>query len=79
MEKKIRAKWTGAMAQVIDSLLCKYEALSSNPSSTKCVYICMSNMYIPQYTLYTYLMYIYIYIYLDLSMECPINNLELEI
>jgi hypothetical protein len=30
-----RAKWIGGMAQVVEYLLCKYEALSSNSSPTK--------------------------------------------
>jgi hypothetical protein len=30
-----RAKWTGDVAQALESLFCKCEALSSNPSSTK--------------------------------------------
>jgi hypothetical protein len=32
---KTRAKWTGGVAQAVEHLLCKQEALSSNPSSTK--------------------------------------------
>jgi hypothetical protein len=28
-------KWTGSVAQAIEHLLCKHEAQSSNPSSTK--------------------------------------------
>jgi hypothetical protein len=28
-------KWTGGVAQTIECLLCKYEALNSNPSPTK--------------------------------------------
>jgi hypothetical protein len=30
--KTIRAKWTGGMIQVVECLLCKCEALNSNPS-----------------------------------------------
>jgi hypothetical protein len=30
-----RAKWTGGMTQMVEHLLCKYEALTSNPSPTK--------------------------------------------
>jgi hypothetical protein len=30
-----RAKWTGSMAQVVECLLCKHEALSSNSSPTE--------------------------------------------
>jgi hypothetical protein len=35
ISKITRAKWTGVAAQVVDHLLCKHEALSSNPSPTK--------------------------------------------
>jgi hypothetical protein len=35
ISKITRAKWTGGMAQAIEHLLCKCEALSSNPSLTK--------------------------------------------
>jgi hypothetical protein len=35
ISKITRAKWTGSVAQVIECLLCKCEALSSNPSLTK--------------------------------------------
>jgi hypothetical protein len=34
-KKKIKAIWTGGVAQVIECLLCKYKALRSNPSPTK--------------------------------------------
>jgi hypothetical protein len=30
-----KIKWTGTVAQVVEQLLCKCEALISNPSSTK--------------------------------------------
>jgi hypothetical protein len=33
--KITRAKWIGSMNQAVESLLCKHEALSSNPSLTK--------------------------------------------
>jgi hypothetical protein len=29
---KTRAKWTGGVAHMVEHLLCKYEALSLNPS-----------------------------------------------
>jgi hypothetical protein len=32
---KIRAKWTAGMAQVVECLLCKLEALSSNPTNER--------------------------------------------
>jgi hypothetical protein len=35
ISKITRAKWARGMVQVVESLLCKYEALSSNPSLTK--------------------------------------------
>jgi hypothetical protein len=34
ISKITRAKWTGGLAQVVEWLLCKYEAPSSNPSYT---------------------------------------------
>jgi hypothetical protein len=33
--KVTRSKWTGVVAQALDSLICKHETLSSNCSSTK--------------------------------------------
>jgi hypothetical protein len=30
-----RAKWTGGVAQVVECMLCKHRALSTNPSPTK--------------------------------------------
>jgi hypothetical protein len=33
--KITKAKWTGAVAQAVELLLCKWEALSSNPNPTK--------------------------------------------
>jgi hypothetical protein len=33
--KITRVKWTGGVAQVVEHLFCKGEALSSNPSPTK--------------------------------------------
>jgi hypothetical protein len=33
--KITRAKWTGGVTQVVEHLLCKHEALSSNPSPTE--------------------------------------------
>jgi hypothetical protein len=33
--KLARAKWTGGVPQVVESLFCKHNALSSNPSPTK--------------------------------------------
>jgi hypothetical protein len=39
--KKItRAKWFGSVPEVVELLLCKLEALSSNPSCTKKKKIC---------------------------------------
>jgi hypothetical protein len=35
ISKITRAKWTGGVAQVVELLLCKHKALSSNPSPTK--------------------------------------------
>jgi hypothetical protein len=35
ISKIARAKWTGGMAQAVECLLCKCEALSSNPTKTK--------------------------------------------
>jgi hypothetical protein len=35
ISKITRAKWTGFVAQVVECLLCKPEALSSNSSSVK--------------------------------------------
>jgi hypothetical protein len=35
ISKVTRAKWTGDMAHTLEYVLCKHEALSSNPSSTK--------------------------------------------
>jgi hypothetical protein len=35
ISKTTRAKWTGGVAQVVEGLLCKHKALSSNPSPTK--------------------------------------------
>jgi hypothetical protein len=35
ISKITRAKWTGGVAQAIESLLCMHKALSSNPSITK--------------------------------------------
>jgi hypothetical protein len=35
LQKITRAKWTGGVAQAVLCLLCKCEALSSNPSPTK--------------------------------------------
>jgi hypothetical protein len=35
ISKITRAKWTGSVAQVVEKLLCKHEALSSNSSLTK--------------------------------------------
>jgi hypothetical protein len=35
ISKRTRAKWAGGMAQTVDCLLCKHEALNSNPSPTK--------------------------------------------
>jgi hypothetical protein len=35
ISKITRAKWTGSMTQVVESLLCKCKAQSSNPSSTR--------------------------------------------
>jgi hypothetical protein len=35
ISKITRAKWTGGVAQAVLYLLCKMEALSSNPSPTK--------------------------------------------
>jgi hypothetical protein len=35
ISKITRAKWTGSMAQAVQHLLCKCEALYSNPSPTK--------------------------------------------
>jgi hypothetical protein len=32
ISKIIRAKWTGDVTQVVECMLCKYKALSSNPS-----------------------------------------------
>jgi hypothetical protein len=34
-QNKTRAKWTGGVAKVVEHLLCKCEALSSNPSPTE--------------------------------------------
>jgi hypothetical protein len=33
--KITRAKWIGGVAQAVENLLCKWEALSSNPSAQK--------------------------------------------
>jgi hypothetical protein len=33
--KTTRTKWTGGVAQEVECLLCKYEALSSNPHEKK--------------------------------------------
>jgi hypothetical protein len=35
ISKITRVKWTGSVAQAVEHLLCKYKALSSNPSSIK--------------------------------------------
>jgi hypothetical protein len=35
ISKIIRAKWPGSVAQAVECLLCKYEALSSNPCPIK--------------------------------------------
>jgi hypothetical protein len=35
ISKLTRGKWTGDVAQVVECLLCKLEALNSNPSLTK--------------------------------------------
>jgi hypothetical protein len=35
ISKITREKWTGGVVKVVECLLCKHEALSSNPSSTK--------------------------------------------
>jgi hypothetical protein len=35
ISKIARAKWTGGVAQGVEHLLCKYEALSSNTGATK--------------------------------------------
>jgi hypothetical protein len=35
ISKITRAKWTGGVAQKVESLLCKHKALSSNTSPTK--------------------------------------------
>jgi hypothetical protein len=35
ISKITRAKWTGDVAQVVKCLLCKYEAINSNPGTTK--------------------------------------------
>jgi hypothetical protein len=35
MSKLTRAKWTGGVVQAAKRLLCKLEALSSNPNPTK--------------------------------------------
>jgi hypothetical protein len=35
MFKITREKWTGNVTEVVECLLCKCEALTSNPSSTK--------------------------------------------
>jgi hypothetical protein len=35
LSKITRAKWTGSVAQAVESLLCKCEALSLNPRPTK--------------------------------------------
>jgi hypothetical protein len=35
ISRATRAKWTGGVAQVVDHLICKCKALSSNPSLTK--------------------------------------------
>jgi hypothetical protein len=35
MSKMTRAKWNGDMAQAVEHLLCKHEALSSNSSPMK--------------------------------------------
>jgi hypothetical protein len=35
ISKIAMAKWTGAVAQVVECLLCKHKALSSNPNPTK--------------------------------------------
>jgi hypothetical protein len=35
ISKITRAKWAGGVAQVVECLLCKCKAMSSNPSPTK--------------------------------------------
>jgi Zn ribbon nucleic-acid-binding protein len=35
ISKITRAKWTGGVIQAVECLLCKHEALTSNPNSTE--------------------------------------------
>jgi hypothetical protein len=35
ISKIMRPKWTGSVAHTVEHLICKYKALSSNPSPTK--------------------------------------------
>jgi hypothetical protein len=35
ISKITRTKWIGSVAKVVECLLCKHKAMSSNPSSTK--------------------------------------------
>jgi hypothetical protein len=46
ISKRTRAKWTGGVAQAVELLLCKGEALSSNPTPAKQNYFSMYLMYI---------------------------------